>query len=345
MFVRSGCERCHRLRGVGGGPGPDLAALPARTGFFELAAAVWNHVPRLGARMWATGVERQVTPSELSAVLAFILTAQYLDVSGDARSGERLFSTKGCAGCHTLGDKGGRGGVALDSLKMSNSPILLSAAMWNHGTAKVARPALNAGELRHIVAYVVRGARQTDAARMSVLADTPAGAEAIFNEKGCAGCHSLESRLDRGGRQGGVTGFAERMWNHESAIQAAGSRGAVPAHLTGQDMAALVGHLFASRYFETRPGDSRRGEALLRSKGCLSCHAVYGRGAKLAPDLATSNVVSSVEGQLAAMWNHGRPMSTTARRHTVPLLELTGHEVADIATYLSGVAKGPARSR
>ena len=143
-----------------------------------------------------------------------------------------------------------------------------------------------------------------------------------------------------------VQGVAnERMWNHESAIEAAGPRGAVLPHLTGQNMAVLVGHFFASRYFETRRGDSRRGEELVGNKGCLSCHAVYGRGRNLAPDLATSNVVSSVEGQLAAMWNHGRLMTTRARRQTVPLQEMTGQDVADIATYLSGVAKGPARSR
>jgi Cytochrome c len=107
----------------------------------------------------------------------------------------------------------------------------------------------------------------------------------------------------------------------------------------------LVGHFFASRYFDTRLGDGRRGEKLVRDKGCVSCHAVYGRGANLAPDLATSNVVGSVDGQLAALWNHGRLMGTLARRQTAPLQELTGRELADIATYLAAVGKGPSRTR
>ena len=344
-FVKNGCAKCHSLRGVGGGRGPDLAALPEQTGFFELAAAVWNHAPRMGAQMWAAGVERQVTPSELSALLAFVFTAQYLDVSGDRGAGERLFSTKGCAGCHTLGDQGGQGRPALDRLKRLNSPILLSAAMWNHGTVTVARSRLDAGDLQHIVAYIARSARTTGAVTMPLLADTPARGRQIFQDKGCAGCHRLESRLSAG-RRVSLAGFAERMWNHTSAVRAAGQRDAGPAqHVTGQDMAALVGHFFASRYFDTQQGDGRRGQQLIVDKGCLSCHAIYGRGADSAPDLATSNVVSSVEGQLAAMWNHGRLMTTSARRRTVPLRELTGQEVADIATYLGGVAKGPARSR
>jgi mono/diheme cytochrome c family protein len=92
-------------------------------------------------------------------------------------------------------------------------------------------------------------------------------------------------------------------------------------------------------------GDGRRGQRLVGDKGCLSCHAVYGRGANSAPDLATSNVVSSVDGQLAALWNHGRLMSTLSRRQTVPIQELTGQELADIATYLAAVGKGPSRPR
>lgn len=351
VFVESGCGKCHSLRALGGGRAFDLASLPARTGFFEMAAAVWNHVPRLGAQMWETGVLRRVTPSELSALLGFIFTAQYLDVSGDAAAGQRLFSSRGCAGCHELGGKGGAGRAALDGLKTSNSPVILAAAMWNHGPhvaermriTTAARPNLDAGELRHLVAHIARSARVTDAAMVQVAADTPRGGARVFTDKGCAGCH--KSRLGRGGRHVSLSDFAERMWNHGPAIEAARQRGAVPARLTGQDMAALVGHLFVSRYFDTWRGDGSRGEKLLGGKRCLFCHAVYGRGGKLAPDLATSNVVSSVDGQLAAMWNHGRVMETGARRWTVPLPELSGRDLADIATFLGGLAKRPVRPR
>jgi cytochrome c551/c552 len=163
------------------------------------------------------------TPSDLSVLLAFIFTAQYLDGYGDPRAGERLFSTKGCAGCHTLGDQDGQGGPPLDSLKRVNSPILLSAAMWNHDTVKAARPALDAGELQHIVAYIVRAARATDTATVPILADTPVRGSPIFKDKGCAGCHSLESRLS-GGRHVSLAGFAEQMWNHPQCRNSARRR-------------------------------------------------------------------------------------------------------------------------
>jgi mono/diheme cytochrome c family protein len=351
VFVESGCGRCHSLRARGGGRAFDLAALPARTGFFEMAAAVWNHVPRLGAQMWATGVERRITPSDLSALLGFIFTAQYLDVSGDPAAGQRLFSRRGCAGCHELGDNGGAGRAALGGLEKSDSAVILAAAMWNHGPpgaermriTPAARPNLGAGELRHLVAHIVRSARVTDAAIVQIVADTPRRGARVFTAKGCAGCH--KSGLGPAGRHMSLSDFAERMWNHGPAIEAARRRGALPAPLTGQDMAALVGHLFVSRYFDTWRGDGSRGKTLLGDKRCLSCHAVYGRGGKLAPDLATSNVVSSVDGQLAAMWNHGRLMEMEARRLTVSLPELSARDLADIATYLGRLAKRPVHPR
>ena len=48
IFVKHGCARCHRVRGMGDGAGgPDLAHLGSRTGFFEIGAAMWNHLPRM----------------------------------------------------------------------------------------------------------------------------------------------------------------------------------------------------------------------------------------------------------------------------------------------------------
>jgi len=98
-------------------------------------------------------------------------------------------------------------------------------------------------------------------------------------------------------------------------------------------------------YFDPEAGRANRGEELVGSKGCLGCHAVYGRGAKTASDLAVSNVVSSPPGQVAAMWNHGRFMETAARRKLTALPRLTGQDVADIASYLAGLGSGAPKPR
>lgn len=351
VFAKSGCGKCHSLRGVGGGLAFDLAALPPRTGFFELAAAVWNHVPRMGARMWESGIERLLSGRQTASLLAFVFSAQYLDVAGDPATGERLFMEKGCAGCHALGRGGPARAPALDGLKKSNSPVFLAAAMWNHGldlaermrAEGVTRSSLRPGDLDHILAHVMRVARETGDATVRVVAETSERGEVLFMAKGCAGCHAVGSRLGPGGRHVSLGGFGELMWNHGPAMWTAMRPGALSVRLTGQDMGGLIAHLFASRYFDHSRGDGYRGRRLVESKGCLGCHTVNGRGGKLASDLATSNVVGSLDGQVAAMWNHGRLMSTAAQRRAVALPELSGQEFADIATYLGGLGRRPSR--
>ena len=119
VYVKKGCGQCHGVRsGSEGRSAPDLARIASGTGFFDLGAAIWNHLPLMGAKMREKGIERPtLTPLELSNVLAFIFTAQYRDETGNAKTGERLFTSKSCVQCHSVGGKGGNVGPALDSLK------------------------------------------------------------------------------------------------------------------------------------------------------------------------------------------------------------------------------------
>ena len=115
-------------------------------------------------------IERgRLSPREASNLIAFIFTAQYTDEAGDAANGEKLFQSKGCATCHAIGGKGGNVGPALDTLKRANSPVIVAAAMWNHGpkmvqamSAKgIVRPTLEGKELLDIIAYVQSVAKDT----------------------------------------------------------------------------------------------------------------------------------------------------------------------------------------
>lgn len=107
VFAEKGCGKCHALRGFGGKVGPDLGRIETGKSFFELGAAMWNHLPRMGARMREVGIERPtLTPAELSNLIAFLFTAQYYDELGNPQSGEQLFAAKGCVQCHEVGRAG-----------------------------------------------------------------------------------------------------------------------------------------------------------------------------------------------------------------------------------------------
>ncbi|MFQ5899012.1 MAG: c-type cytochrome [Candidatus Methylomirabilia bacterium] len=355
VFAKKGCGKCHALRGVGGGVGPDLGRIETGKNFFELAAAMWNHLPRMGAKMQEVGIRRpKLTPRELSNLIAFLFTAQYFDELGDPAVGKRLFARKGCLGCHEVGGLGGRVGPALDFLKRANSPVLVAAAMWNHGPEMagamkargIARPTFQGKEMVDLIAYLVAAAKPVGGETVQAIPGTPERGQKLFGEKRCTICHSVGGKggkvgpdLGLGGHHVSLTRFVALMWNHGPAMWARmKERGIQVPRLTGQEMADIVSYLYLSHYFD-QEASSTRGLQLLQGKGCLICHSVRGRGGKVAADFAASRVVGSPASLLAGMWNHSRYMEFRAQKLQVPWPLLTGQELADIAAYLGSLSK------
>jgi mono/diheme cytochrome c family protein len=355
VYADKGCGRCHAVRGIGGSGGPDLGRMQSGASFFDIGAAMWNHLPKMGERMRATGTERpRLTPLEASNVIAFIYTAQYFDEAGDAGRGQALFAAKACARCHRLGGSGGVTGPALDPWKRANSPVLMAAAMWNHAPrmaeefqeAGTKRPSLTGKELLDIIAYVGSAAEATPGDTQQVVPGTPERGRTLFTEKKCASCHAVGGKgprvgpdLGRQGHHVSLTEFASRMWNHAPAMTAKMREMKIDVpQVSGQQMADIVAYLFTSRYFE-RPGSARRGEALVQNKGCLGCHAVAGKGARVGADFARSTLVGSADSLVAGMWNHGAAMEAQADKRRVAWPELTGAELGDIAAYFATLSR------
>jgi mono/diheme cytochrome c family protein len=357
VYAKKGCGQCHGIRSTSEGrKAPDLARIPSGTGFYELGAAMWNHLPLMGAKMRETGIERPtLTPLEVSNVLAFIFTAQYNDEAGNPKTGEQLFTAKGCVKCHSVGGKGGSGGPALDALKRSNSPVLVAARMWSHGPqmaeamkAKgIERPTFKGNELVDVIAYITATAKDPGGDSAQVVPGTPDRGEKLFRDKQCATCHTIGGKGVKVGPELGrahhvsLTQFAGLMWNHGPTMWAKMKerRIDVPS-LSGQDMADIVAYLYTSHYFDPAAGNGARGQQVLQSKGCVACHSVGGKGGKVAGDLANSKVVGSPSALIAAMWNHSRAMEDQAQKQGIKLQTIKGQELADLAAYLRSLTKG-----
>jgi mono/diheme cytochrome c family protein len=344
VFAKKECGRCHAIRGFGATAAPDLSRLE-RKSFFDIGAALSNHL---------RGVALQrppLTADEVTSVIAFLFTLQYADQAGDPQAGERLFAAKGCIQCHEVGGKGGRLGPGLDFLKRANSPVLIAAALWNHGPEMVEtlkavgieRPTFAGKELGDVIAYIQTAARDGGAETIRVTAGTPERGEKLFAEKRCIVCHSVAGKGGKVGPELGrrhhvsLTQFASLMWNHAPGMWAQmKARGLQIPRITGQEMADVVAYLYASHYFD-QAGDAARGRQLVQDKDCLTCHAVRGTGGKLGADLAAYPALRSSPGLVASLWNHPRYLA--AQQKEVPWPVLAGQELADIAAYLGTLPK------
>lgn len=83
------------------------------------------------------------------------------------------------------------------------------------------------------------------------------------------------------------------------------------------------------------PGDAARGWRVFHEKKCLHCHAVWGQGGKLGPDLGRTYAGHATASQLAGvMWNHIPKMNATMRQIGYENISLSEDDMADIFAFL-----------
>src|SRR5262249_19534388 len=147
-------------------------------------------------------------------------STRFFERPGDAARGKRVLE-QGCARCHSLNPAGAVGAPPVSEWKIVNTPFELAAAIWNHlprmqaaATAKrTALPQLSAQDLVDLLVYVRHfpGIRDTPATFQTT---SGAAGQALFESKGCAGCHKAGSDLAGRIRGRTLTEIAAAMWNH-----------------------------------------------------------------------------------------------------------------------------------
>jgi mono/diheme cytochrome c family protein len=354
VFGAKGCGRCHAIQGVGGKDGPDLARSARSRSFGDLAAALWNHAPRMAQRMRELDIPRPGLDARESAdLVAFLFTASYFDPPGKPDAGRKLFTEKRCVVCHQVAGVGGVVGPDLTGFQGQATPISLAAAMWSHGpqmaevmrAKRIARPTFTGTELRDLIAYLGPSRGTATDERLYVLPGNPEVGRGLFATKQCAGCHGVRASGARRApdladrrRGGSPIEFAAAMWNKAPSMMAAmQTAGIPPPPLRPDEMADILAYLYSMRYMGPA-GDPRKGLALATGKGCLGCHGI-GRPGKTAGDLTVARGVDTPGGALSALWSHSFIGDPEARVRGA-FVEMTGDEMTDLMAYLHASRRG-----
>ncbi|MGA7416044.1 MAG: c-type cytochrome [Bryobacteraceae bacterium] len=133
------CIQCHSVRGQGGNIGPELGPeheLPQTTAQF--ASVLWNHAPAMQRLSEGTHVTLPVLQKvEVTDLAAFLASLRYFEPTGSALVGERVFTVRGCAGCHGPDADGSSHGPRIRAGAEAYTVASFTARLWKHGPKMV----------------------------------------------------------------------------------------------------------------------------------------------------------------------------------------------------------------
>jgi cytochrome c2 len=276
-----------------------------------------------------------------------------LYIIGVPEKGAALFyGAKQCGICHSINGIGGRVAPEL-SRNRPGTPAMgwLVTVLWNHGPGMWRQirlrngpyPQLNPQEMADIFAFLYK------ASTIDRSGDAVAG-ERVFNEKGCAHCHSVRGIGGHGAPELSTIAagpdsinWTRAMLNHAGSMitPITSTIGQWP-QFTGTEMNDLIAYvnLNASQpatNVREIPGGAERGWSVFQSR-CIQCHSVRGQGGSVGPELGPERDLPLSTGQFASLlWNHEPAMLRQARDNGVPPPVLQGTEMADLLTFLASL--------
>ena len=285
-------------------------------------------------------------------LLLFCFPSSYAQIDSSEElhwKAREVFEKKGCIECHSIYNKGGKGGPDLGEQKFYGTYLELASLMWNHfpkmfekmqETGYQFREFTNQ-EMSQLIAYI------SFIRYMGEPGNEYAG-KRLLKSKGCTSCHKF-------GGEGGDIGpdisnkeeylspiaLLETMWNHGPNMMGIFEKHDIqrPEFKDNEmvDIAvAIRSYMSPSKVpigsFDL--GDPVKGKRLTEEKGCLHCHSINGEGGNVGPDFGEMDFNYSITQIAGNMWNHGPKMWKVMKEENISFPTFEKGEMADIIAYL-----------
>lgn len=241
-FKARHCGDCHGIAASIAAGAPPVAKWESLADPLVLAQQMWNH----GGRMREEFAKRKlawslITAQDLTDMLVYLqnlpetrgLATNFVLPTSD--SGEKLFQSKGCSGCHV-------GKLALESRLHNQTLTDIAVDMWNHQPSmKNPPPSLSQEEMRQILAYIwarqyFQGSGSADRGKK------------IFSLKNCATCHndpaSGAPKLAKGKDAYSDITMVAALWDHgPRMLESMTQKKLAWPRFTAQQMSDLIAYL------------------------------------------------------------------------------------------------------
>jgi mono/diheme cytochrome c family protein len=241
-FMVKKCSGCHSITETTPTGAPPVNKWESLAEPAVLAQQMWNH----GARMREAYVQKKLTWSPLTAqeltdMLVYLQNlpeTRGMDTNfqfGASEPGEKLFQSKGCAGCHT-------GSMALETRLRNQTITQIAVDMWNHqASMKQPSPQLTQEEMRELLSYLwarqyFRGDGNADRGKR------------VFSDKSCATCHNDPSSgaptLAKGKDAYSDITMVSALWGHgPRMLELMNQKKIAWPRFTAQQMSDLIAYL------------------------------------------------------------------------------------------------------
>ncbi len=163
LFREKRCAECHPVKDHDKGIGPDLRVI-LKGSLMQIAGIMWNHGPKMWAKMAERGIAVPVlSNADTADLISYLYFLQFLDKPGNVERGRVVYREKRCARCHELHGVVGTSGPDLAKIEKLQTPLEVVTEMWNHASTMEQRmleesvewPVLKGGEMADLIAYLL----------------------------------------------------------------------------------------------------------------------------------------------------------------------------------------------